>query len=889
MTSKAINHYLQTILVVALVFGATAFYQEASAQSDSWPFMRHTADYLGVAISRGKVRSPGGFDHYLGSTMPTILYDRDEPNPQRRFKMWFSSSYDFKQDLPPYNLLATDRVYYSESPDGRTWTTPIVVLKGQGGLGSSDAADDTLVGAPSVLKLNGKYYMFYEAYGNWVSSIARFFHRVRVDNWITNGGQRPGNGNWVDGYVFERNLGFAPLFPKPGTHPIYSGEVTYFIGRQNTNRFLFKEPVRERTDAQGRWRPLNRVFSSQGDPVFHLYNDPGPGRKAIYSCFDRGWLNNFATDDPGCEGREFVEVLGYAATDVNSPDLAFANQNRVALATSTDGVHWTRLRGAEPGSAMIAPQNDRTIFYPNTCGSGWDVATPAYGSGYPSALVRDGYLELYFTDDTVAPNGAPYPQGSCGRPIHNWRIRIPISQIENPQAYLQAQRQPLSDGYGGDIKWSPTLKRYFAQWTFSDCEGAPCPSLRDPRFRAWPGLIWSEHNPDPGFPPSLPSADPDHRLSPLPTNIYGNNEGRFGEWGGIIGDGLGHTLEDSEKLTIHMFYQALNLPFPQLGQPAHFADLDHLLVQLYLRRASVSVASVSGAPGQRVPLRATLKDAANQAPLAGRTLIFKVAGAVVGSDDTDSSGSAIVNYVVSSVDIGKQITVEYMGDEKYPATTGIGALLGARAGTNLVVQRVEGTIGRPVNLTAGLKENITNNPLSGKTLVFKVYGSVVGSAVTNSSGTATFSYLAPRGLSRGDNPVTVEFAGDNTHIASSGAGVLHIQLANNLAKYISQDVSRTMTAGTRYTVTVTMQNTGETGWRSANLYRLGSVNPKDNTTWGISRVELPATTLPGERATFRFTVTAPRQRGNHNFQWKMVEDRIEWFGELTPNLVIRVK
>jgi hypothetical protein len=73
-----------------------------------------------------------------------------------------------------------------------------------------------------------------------------------------------------------------------------------------------------------------------------------------------------------------------------------------------------------------------------------------------------------------------------------------------------------------------------------------------------------------------------------------------------------------------------------------------------------------------------------------------------------------------------------------------------------------------------------------------------------------------------------------------------------------------------------MRNTGNTTWTSANQFRLGSQNPQDNNTWGVQRVALAGPVAPGADASFTFTITAPSAPGNYNFQWRMVEDTVEW-------------
>ncbi|TSC71293.1 MAG: RHS repeat-associated core domain protein, partial [Parcubacteria group bacterium Gr01-1014_70] len=106
-----------------------------------------------------------------------------------------------------------------------------------------------------------------------------------------------------------------------------------------------------------------------------------------------------------------------------------------------------------------------------------------------------------------------------------------------------------------------------------------------------------------------------------------------------------------------------------------------------------------------------------------------------------------------------------------------------------------------------------------------------------------------------------------------------------------------MSAGQTATVSVTMKNCRPTGdcsglttWTTGgtNPYRLGSQNPQDNTTWGLQRVNVPTTVSPGQSATFTFTITAPSTPGTYNFQWRMVQELIAWFGDFTPNVAISV-
>lgn len=114
-------------------------------------------------------------------------------------------------------------------------------------------------------------------------------------------------------------------------------------------------------------------------------------------------------------------------------------------------------------------------------------------------------------------------------------------------------------------------------------------------------------------------------------------------------------------------------------------------------------------------------------------------------------------------------------------------------------------------------------------------------------------------------------------------------LSNN-SQFVSQSVPSQMTVGSNYTASVAIKNTGTSVWTEADMYRLGSQNPYDNTTWGMGRVSLGSSEAinPGQTKTFTFSATAPATLGTYNFQWRMVKETVEWFGELTPNISVSV-
>ena len=112
----------------------------------------------------------------------------------------------------------------------------------------------------------------------------------------------------------------------------------------------------------------------------------------------------------------------------------------------------------------------------------------------------------------------------------------------------------------------------------------------------------------------------------------------------------------------------------------------------------------------------------------------------------------------------------------------------------------------------------------------------------------------------------------------------------NSATFVSQVVPKTIDAGSTVSVSVTMSNTGTTTWTADDKHRLGSQIAPDNAIWGFTRVVLDGgdNIAPGQQKTFTFDITAPTVSGPYNFQWKMLQESIEWFGGESENVSIFV-
>ncbi len=72
-------------------------------------------------------------------------------------------------------------------------------------------------------------------------------------------------------------------------------------------------------------------------------------------------------------------------------------------------------------------------------------------------------------------------------------------------------------------------------------------------------------------------------------------------------------------------------------------------------------------------------------------------------------------------------------------------------------------------------------------------------------------------------------------------------------------------------------------------FYLSSSNPIGNNNWGVRNVYLPKEYVaPGEYITFNFQITAPATPGDYSFEWVMIDDKGQPFGEPTERKFIAV-
>jgi hypothetical protein len=81
-------------------------------------------------------------------------------------------------------------------------------------------------------------------------------------------------------------------------------------------------------------------------------------------------------------------------------------------------------------------------------------------------------------------------------------------------------------------------------------------------------------------------------------------------------------------------------------------------------------------------------------------------------------------------------------------------------------------------------------------------------------------------------------------------------------------------------------------WTNLGAYDYGVAGPDYAAGYRAYRqgssLAIGTCTDAGSTKTFTFNVTAPTSPGSYDFQWRMVQDAVEWFGEYTSNVAVLV-
>ncbi|HEY3135432.1 MAG TPA: putative Ig domain-containing protein [Blastocatellia bacterium] len=108
------------------------------------------------------------------------------------------------------------------------------------------------------------------------------------------------------------------------------------------------------------------------------------------------------------------------------------------------------------------------------------------------------------------------------------------------------------------------------------------------------------------------------------------------------------------------------------------------------------------------------------------------------------------------------------------------------------------------------------------------------------------------------------------------------------SQFISQTIASTLLPNQPFSVNFKFLNIGTQIWDGANGLSLRS-QPAGNATWAGGTLSLgPVVVPPGRQLDITVTAAAPRTPGVYNFQWRLYQDSVGFFGQPTANLSITV-
>jgi hypothetical protein len=164
--------------------------------------------------------------------------------------------------------------------------------------------------------------------------------------------------------------------------------------------------------------------------------------------------------------------------------------------------------------------------------------------------------------------------------------------------------------------------------------------------------------------------------------------------------------------------------------------------------------------------------------LPGRTLSMSVDGTSLGSQVTNGSGYIQYGYTVpEGVGAGNRVVgSSWAGNAGYPASSNTGKL-GVVQGNLYIWPYVRSGKRGTVHPLKGYVRSLPDYVIQpGKSITFKVNGSVIGSANVAADGWATVNWTIPAGEPVGSHTAAAEFAGDAWYAAVTATTTFNVVL-----------------------------------------------------------------------------------------------------------------
>jgi hypothetical protein len=202
-------------------------------------------------------------------------------------------------------------------------------------------------------------------------------------------------------------------------------------------------------------------------------------------------------------------------------------------------------------------------------------------------------------------------------------------------------------------------------------------------------------------------------------------------------------------------------------------DNNRLVFRLGPMATSLYVPDRAGVITETAILRAYLTRTATGEPLSGMAVTFSVDAVPIGSASTGVTGRADLFWTIPDGPHTRALSAAYGGDGSYRPSSDAAVITCETHATKMSGVNREGRITSYRILKAWLFR-ADNTPVVGKSIAFKLDGTLLGSDDTRSTGLAQIGYTIADGAGAGVRTILAEWAGDGGYLASSCTNTLTV-------------------------------------------------------------------------------------------------------------------
>lgn len=187
---------------------------------------------------------------------------------------------------------------------------------------------------------------------------------------------------------------------------------------------------------------------------------------------------------------------------------------------------------------------------------------------------------------------------------------------------------------------------------------------------------------------------------------------------------------------------------------------------------TINVDDINCTYGDIVPVKVTLINSTNKAPLVGKMVNLRLGnGTFVNQGKTDANGQFIYNYTVSNCPGENLMEATFNTDPEYNYKVYYFELNVNKSNAKLLVNDITCTRGNVCKLKANLITQ-TDKPLPNEIITFYNNGTKIGENTTDSNGQASYSYICD--VIGGNYPITAQYSGNDYYNSINSVLQLHV-------------------------------------------------------------------------------------------------------------------